>query len=705
MITNILAGLGRDLLKQAFPSVYERVANRTISSTNPLSNDRDKPPLIKSIDALHTMVKQSNEIATDSLEAQLIQNDVLGKIQASGLGTHASAGILDWLEKFMPKGVNSALGIGAEVVGGGIAAKQVTRMIRGKNGRYMSAKQAAANPEQVAVDTAKVTPKNALGGRVGRVVRSGNKLMRFSPIMTGALGAYDAYLEDGSLAKAGTVGVGTGLGAWGGGALGASIGQALIPIPLLGALIGGFVGGYAGSWLGNKTATVGYDLITGHPTDKGGSLQAQLIRYQAGDILSLKAQEIIISALEIQGLAQQKAKSPVFRPGITPGNYTNPDIKNHGTVTYGNGNPRTGGPTKYNPDQKPDIDYTGPGTGAYDSTTAKANFMQPGTQYGNPGENIVQVETEGGHKFNINSASAPAFKRFIESAEKAGMPLGNIGGYSPRPGGIAGSGRMSQHSMGNAMDIGSQSARDVISPATRQWIESHPNQFRKMLNESGMISGGDWRNPDLGHIEWSGRKPWLEDEQGKTLAIPDQKIPEQPTQATIQPQQTKPPPGPLSYDVDFPQAIKAIRAKYPASAMVGDDYIKTQMIAELKKNNPNLQIHGNRLTGDSAEMVKLRQGIQDNLGEDPSNYLKPVAEPKVVPVPIPAQNPEVQRLRTEKNKLHKELKRAKKDIKKDTSNKHDDADEHHIEEPKDTTRSDRAIWNINPQLHDDKHPQ
>lgn len=146
---------------------------------------------------------------------------------------------------------------------------------------------------------------------------------------------------------------------------------------------------------------------------------------------------------------------------------------------------------------------------AYNSLTAKANFMQP-DQFGAPGTNIVTVKTKGGHKFRINAASAESFKRTIEDLEDAGMPLGSIGGYNPRPGGIGGRGKMSQHAMGNAMDIGSQSARDVISKASRAWIMQHPKQWREILDRNGMISGGDWKNPDLGHLEWSGRKPWLE---------------------------------------------------------------------------------------------------------------------------------------------------------------------------------------------------
>jgi hypothetical protein len=145
----------------------------------------------------------------------------------------------------------------------------------------------------------------------------------------------------------------------------------------------------------------------------------------------------------------------------------------------------------------------------YNSLTAKANYMQP-SQYGAPGTNIVSVKTAGGHKFRINAASKEAFQRTIEDLERAGMPLGQIGGYNPRPGGIGGRGKMSQHAMGNAMDIGSQTGRDIINKSSREWIEKNPKLWREILDRNGMISGGDWRNPDLGHLEWSGRKPWLE---------------------------------------------------------------------------------------------------------------------------------------------------------------------------------------------------
>jgi hypothetical protein len=134
-----------------------------------------------------------------------------------------------------------------------------------------------------------------------------------------------------------------------------------------------------------------------------------------------------------------------------------------------------------------------------------ANYMQPGAQFGTPGSNLTQVTTEGGRSFKVHSAAAPNFQGFVEDLERQGMPVGEVIGFANRN--IAHSSRMSQHAMGNAVDIGSQSARDVIAPESRAWIQSHPKEWRASLNKWGMESGGDWRNPDLGHVEWTGKAP------------------------------------------------------------------------------------------------------------------------------------------------------------------------------------------------------
>lgn len=129
----------------------------------------------------------------------------------------------------------------------------------------------------------------------------------------------------------------------------------------------------------------------------------------------------------------------------------------------------------------------------------RANFMHG--QFGGPGQNLVQITTAGGHTLTVNAASAPHIKSFIESLESAGAPISSLYGYSNRN--IAGTGMKSQHAYGNAIDI-DQLGRNVVTPQFRAWAEAHPEQLRAAMAQSGMISGGDWRNPDFGHFEWGG---------------------------------------------------------------------------------------------------------------------------------------------------------------------------------------------------------
>jgi hypothetical protein len=86
------------------------------------------------------------------------------------------------------------------------------------------------------------------------------------------------------------------------------------------------------------------------------------------------------------------------------------------------------------------------------------------------------------------------------------MPIGKIGGFNERK--IAGSTRWSQHAYGNAIDLGSQTGRDMIDPATRAWMETHKEEWDETVAKWGMIDGGKWSDPDAGHIEWGGVRPW-----------------------------------------------------------------------------------------------------------------------------------------------------------------------------------------------------
>lgn len=128
-----------------------------------------------------------------------------------------------------------------------------------------------------------------------------------------------------------------------------------------------------------------------------------------------------------------------------------------------------------------------------------ANYMSGAAL---PYSEHTSVKTAGGNTFTASPESAPYLKGFVEDLEKAGAPIRNIGGHNIRN--IAGSNRLSQHAYGNAIDINQQS-RDVVDKPFREWSNQNPDVLRAAQNKWGVISGGDWKNPDFGHFEWSGR--------------------------------------------------------------------------------------------------------------------------------------------------------------------------------------------------------
>lgn len=757
MLTDALKNIGKNLLQKAFPKVYESSSKlRAISNpTAPLSNDKNKPPLIKAVESLQNTVKDSNLIASNTLEAILLQNDILGKIQAGGGmgGGEASAGILDWLKKFMPTSVGNAVGVGAEIIGGGVAIKKLSGAVRGKNGRYMSAKQAAANPEAVAVDAAKATAKPSIAGRnLGRFARGGSKLMRLGPVFSGLMSAIDEYGESGDAYKAGAVGVGSGAGAFGGAALGAGIGQVLIPVPVLGALIGGMIGGWAGSYLGGKAVGTSYDLMSSSSGSPGGSIEAQSVYYKAGEILTLKAQEIIISALEIQGLGTSGAGFGGGAPGGYSGGpnsvYARGGAQSVNTPTFRRG---IGGQASQDGNRS--------GGGPVGPSASRGDVAgRPSLAQDKLPEQLPQGKERFFHQQgNVEGVD----KRLVDTlkASSKDLPPGYrmemISGHDSRgtgtknhPAGVAvdvklydDKGRLIPHS-GNSpgwkyyeqMYKSVQVRGKAMYPGS-DWIwggawvgaasgPGDPMHYQIRSNVPGASQSSGMYDPNTGFDKNSGvnqginfkanamskeeRDSYVKSVQDRVSSesTPSQPSTEGPKQQEAPPPQPQPQQGPVSYDVDYKKAIQRIRTKYPASSFVSDDYIKTKMAEELKKSNPNLKLEGSRITGDSSEMAKLRQGLQDNLGEDPSNYLKPVEEqPKAIPVPVQTGSPELQRLRAEREKLRKDLKKAKQDKKKDEDHDDKDPGEHKDEPVKDNTRSDRAVWNINPQLHKDEHPQ
>jgi hypothetical protein len=99
---------------------------------------------------------------------------------------------------------------------------------------------------------------------MGRFAFLGKGLSRGLPIL-GAVGDYaDGKAQGEDEIRAGVGAAGSGLGGWGGAAAGAGIGQALIPIPGVGAAIGGIVGGIAGTFAGGWGADRADDLVRGN---------------------------------------------------------------------------------------------------------------------------------------------------------------------------------------------------------------------------------------------------------------------------------------------------------------------------------------------------------------------------------------------------------------------------------------------------------
>lgn len=144
---------------------------------------------------------------------------------------------------------------------------------------------------------------------------------------------------------------------------------------------------------------------------------------------------------------------------------------------------------------------SGAGSGASPGGgTPGANFMGgplPGSS------DLEKFQTRSGQSITVNKQAAAAMKGFVKDLEDAGAPLGSIGSHSVRR--IAGSGRMSQHAYANAIDVGSQSGRDIVSPAFRDWVKANREKLDTFVKKWNMVDGSRFRSPDLGHFEWNGR--------------------------------------------------------------------------------------------------------------------------------------------------------------------------------------------------------
>lgn len=136
------------------------------------------------------------------------------------------------------------------------------------------------------------------------------------------------------------------------------------------------------------------------------------------------------------------------------------------------------------------------------SGPASANYMNG--QHGAPGENLTQIRTPSGKTFTVHRDAAPAFLGLVNELEASGYKIDSIGGYANRSQ-ANGSGRISQHAYGNAIDI--NPGRNPYRTSTTDM----PSNISEIARRHGLVWGGNWseRNRDPMHFEWSGKNPEL----------------------------------------------------------------------------------------------------------------------------------------------------------------------------------------------------
>ena len=120
---------------------------------------------------------------------------------------------------------------------------------------------------------------------------------------------------------------------------------------------------------------------------------------------------------------------------------------------------------------------------------------------------LQRIQTSRGVGTSVSSESAPHFQGFLDDLEESGAPISSVGGYNRRR--IAGTNRWSQHAFANAIDI-NQLARNKVTPAFAKWARENPDKLREIEQKHGMVSGGNWRNPDFGHWEFGGARGTLD---------------------------------------------------------------------------------------------------------------------------------------------------------------------------------------------------
>lgn len=139
----------------------------------------------------------------------------------------------------------------------------------------------------------------------------------------------------------------------------------------------------------------------------------------------------------------------------------------------------------------------------------RANAAQPNEFWGNPlspdfvKDKIVEIKTRDGKTVSVHKEAAEDFQAFVQELEDTGYKINSIGGYAKREkqGGPnrKGSGDISQHAYGNAIDINPAS-----NPFDTRLRTNLPENISEIAAKHNLVWGGNWvGDKDSMHFEWA----------------------------------------------------------------------------------------------------------------------------------------------------------------------------------------------------------
>lgn len=143
------------------------------------------------------------------------------------------------------------------------------------------------------------------------------------------------------------------------------------------------------------------------------------------------------------------------------------------------------------------------------TTGVTANLMKPGAEWGDPrapgfeSRYLTTVKSPGGVDFRVHKASAPAFQGFLADLEHSGYRISSVdsGGWNIRN--IAGTDTLSQHGMGNAIDI--NAGKNPVTKPGEPMQTNLPANIGELADKWHLVWGGNWHSKkDPMHFEWNG---------------------------------------------------------------------------------------------------------------------------------------------------------------------------------------------------------